>query len=202
MNGKTSISPVWLWRDFRNWGQEIKYYNKRCPRSSYCSGNSKGFGSCELGTMEAKSMRNIFWSSEWANKYSYKSQYLRLPKSVQLLLDHCLLQTFQPLKSTHLKNNVLIRAALLHWLCLSQLHFLSPLCFHFLTFPSSLTALSALCPNTPLKLLSPVASMFLIPVFTFSPCLAWSLHNIWHSWLYLPLYPWLPWHDLFLLTSW
>ena len=47
-----------------------------CP---YCSGNSKGSGHCESGTVDEDQIyvRNIYiWSSEWPNMYiSYKSRY-------------------------------------------------------------------------------------------------------------------------------
>lgn len=47
MNNKKLISPLWLWGIFKNSGQETKLYNKRCSYCFYCSGNSKGLGSCE-----------------------------------------------------------------------------------------------------------------------------------------------------------
>lgn len=52
MNNKTPISPLWLWRVFRNWRQEAKYYNKICSHCPYHSGNSKDFGFCEPGTQD------------------------------------------------------------------------------------------------------------------------------------------------------
>ena len=68
MNNKTLIS-----------GTEDKKTNiitKDALIKSHPSGNSKGFGNCELGTTEDQiHLRNIFWSSEDQTCISYKSQY-------------------------------------------------------------------------------------------------------------------------------
>lgn len=79
MNKETPMAPWWLWRICSSWGQETKYYNKGCSLCFYCSGNSKGFVSCETRNVDEDQMymRNIFWSSNWQNTYiSHKSQYL------------------------------------------------------------------------------------------------------------------------------
>lgn len=76
INHKTPIPPLCLWRDFRNWGQDTKHYNKRCSHWSYHSGSSKGFGKSESGTVNEDwiYMRNRFWLSEWPNTYFSKLQ--------------------------------------------------------------------------------------------------------------------------------
>ena len=70
MNNKTHFTVIAL-MCFRNRGQKNKHYDKRCSYCSYCSGNSKGLGICELGTMDKDQiyMRNTFWTSEWPNMY-------------------------------------------------------------------------------------------------------------------------------------
>lgn len=40
--------------NFRNWGQETRYYNVRCFHWSSHLGNSEGFGNCESGTMDGR----------------------------------------------------------------------------------------------------------------------------------------------------
>lgn len=45
----------------RNWGQKTKHYNKRCPHCFYSTKNSRGFGSCDPGTVDKDQiyLRNI-----------------------------------------------------------------------------------------------------------------------------------------------
>ena len=66
-----------LWSDFRNWGQESKYSNKRCSHCSCHAGNPKGLGSCEPGTMDEHEMyMEVYFGHLNDQIYvSYKSQY-------------------------------------------------------------------------------------------------------------------------------
>lgn len=66
MNNKT-VSPLWLYSDFRDWGQKTKY-NRRCPRVSYCSGHSNGLGSCELGIVKEDHICLYYKSHECFSK--------------------------------------------------------------------------------------------------------------------------------------
>lgn len=76
ISNKTPISSLWLWNIFRNWGHETKYYNKkRCPQHPYCSGNAKGFGSCEGGTwMKTKYIWEIHFGH--SEMYIYNTCYV------------------------------------------------------------------------------------------------------------------------------
>ena len=65
MNHKTPISPLWLWSIFRNWGQETKYYDKRCSHSSYCSGNSNDLGAMSQELREKT--KNSIWEIYFTN---------------------------------------------------------------------------------------------------------------------------------------
>lgn len=49
MNNTTPFSPLWLWSNCRDWGQDTKdYFFKRCSHCSCCLGNSDVIWSCEL----------------------------------------------------------------------------------------------------------------------------------------------------------